>query len=110
MAPAGVKVEFVKSDPNETRRFSKSDINQGALGDCWYLSSLSLIIEQDDLMDFLIPPDNEEDIQLGIYHFRFWHKGVFVDVVIDDRIPYWDQVIKQIFIIKEIVENYSILD
>lgn len=71
-------------------RYSRSEIHQGGLGDCYYLTALGLILANKKLTDFVIPDDNNEDQELGIYHFRYWVKGYFFDVVVDDRLPCTD--------------------
>lgn len=38
----------------------------------------------------VVPPDqNFDDDYNGLFHFRFWHQGEWVDVCIDDRLPFW---------------------
>ncbi|XP_040572029.1 uncharacterized protein [Lepeophtheirus salmonis] len=68
-----------------TNRF---DINQGELGNCWFLAALSNLVEDKRYLDQVIPPDQSfHSSYAGIFRFRFWRYGRWVEVVIDDRLP-----------------------
>jgi hypothetical protein len=74
----GIPTLFEDSiDPN--------DINQGGLGDCWFLSSLAAIAENPALIKrlFITKEYNEE----GIYKLRICKNGEWITVTIDDYIP-----------------------
>jgi hypothetical protein len=45
--------------------------------------------KNEKLLEIIIPKDNldEENIQLGAFHFRFWRLGYWYDVVVDDYLP-----------------------
>jgi len=73
---------------------------QGGLGDCWFLSALSslaqplpegspLKIKEVAVNRVLQTEHNttEEAKSTGIYRFKFFRLGEFVDVVIDDQLP-----------------------
>lgn len=71
---------------------TRDDIQQGSLGDCWYLSSCAAVSQQERFMSKIMPRNQVlfGDGYKGIVHFRFWRFGEWVDVFIDDRLPTTD--------------------
>lgn len=64
---------------------SPSDILQGSLGDCYLLSALASLAEQDYRVKSLFP---KLDINPnGFYMARILHNGVLQEVLIDDYFP-----------------------
>lgn len=75
-----------------------NDLFQGQLGNCWVIAAASSLLTVPEYLQRVIPDDQSFDQKdyAGIFHFRFWYEGEWVDVVIDDNLPV-DQNGKLIF-------------
>ena len=62
-----------------------SDIQQGILGDCWFVAALSLIAQRPNLLHRLLLTQTVNTA--GIYRVRICHNGLWKIVVIDDSFP-----------------------
>lgn len=73
---------------------SSHDLNQGLVGNCWFVAACSCLALKPHLWQKVIPNWKEQewdpkrpDSYAGIFHFQFWVFGKWVDVVVDDRLP-----------------------
>ncbi|XP_059377132.1 calpain-1 catalytic subunit-like [Carassius carassius] len=67
---------------------SRFDIIQGVLGNCWFLASVGALTSQKLIMKQVINDEQNFSVDYaGIFHFKFWRFGSWVDVVIDDKLP-----------------------
>ncbi|XP_062379537.1 calpain-3-like [Sardina pilchardus] len=67
---------------------SRFDFRQGRLGNCWFLAAIGALTFQDDIKKQIIPEEQSfQKDYAGMFHFRFWRFGKWVDVVIDDKLP-----------------------
>ncbi|KAG7516773.1 calpain-5-like [Solea senegalensis] len=73
---------------------SSHDLNQGVVGNCWFVAACSCLALKPNLWKKVIPdwkgqewdPKHPENYA-GIFHFQFWVFGEWLDVVVDDRLP-----------------------
>lgn len=73
---------------------SSGDVKQGRLGNCWFVAASSCLAIHKDIWHKVIPDAKEQEWDennpnnyQGIFHFRFWRFGEWIDVVIDDFLP-----------------------
>ncbi|XP_031144585.1 calpain-8-like [Sander lucioperca] len=67
---------------------SRFDFAQGVLGNCWFLASIGALTFQDDILGQVVPLEqNFDEKYCGLFHFRFWRFGRWMEVVIDDMLP-----------------------
>ncbi|XP_040081629.1 calpain-13 [Oryx dammah] len=66
---------------------SRFDIQQGEAGDCWFLAALGASTQSPLYLQKILMDQSFSYQYAGIFHFRFWRCGQWVEVVIDDRLP-----------------------
>ncbi|XP_018586756.2 calpain-9-like [Scleropages formosus] len=80
--------EVVKNPHLIVDGVSRFDFGQGRLGDCWFLASIGAMTFQKRILEQVLPTDQGfGNDYAGIFHFRFWRFGKWVDVVVDDKLP-----------------------
>ncbi|XP_064645845.1 calpain-A-like [Lineus longissimus] len=70
---------------------TRADFDQGQLSDCWFIAaSACLAVSNRNLFYNVIQPKGQsfkDGEYAGIFRFRFWRYGKWVEVVIDDYLP-----------------------
>jgi len=66
-------------------KIEPDDIKQGVLGDCYFLSALSVLAEQPERIIELF--ETHEVNEYGIYALRFCKNGEWSTVIVDDYFP-----------------------
>ncbi|OAF69198.1 hypothetical protein A3Q56_03016 [Intoshia linei] len=75
---------------------SRFDIKQGLLGNCWFLAALSCLTPNEKMFNKVAPDQSFTEKYCGVFKFNFWQYGEWVQVIIDDRLPtYNNQLIYQ---------------
>ncbi|SPP89516.1 calpain-C [Drosophila guanche] len=69
---------------NENAEF---DVVPGKMGDRWLVSCLGVLYSLRNLFYRVVPADQSLNKSQGIYRFRLWWCGEWVEVLVDDRLP-----------------------
>jgi len=68
-----------------TGRPTPGGINQGSLGDCWFLSSASALAEYPERIERIFTNTKYDDN--GAFEVNLYWKGQPIKEIVDDRIP-----------------------
>ncbi|XP_068574135.1 calpain-1 catalytic subunit-like [Cebidichthys violaceus] len=80
--------KMVQNPSFELAGISRFDFGQGMVGNCWFLASIGALTFQNFILQQVVPLEQKfDDNYCGVFHFRFWRFGRWVDVVIDDKLP-----------------------
>ncbi|XP_059483452.1 calpain-5-like [Neocloeon triangulifer] len=71
-------------------------VTPGILSPAWISSALALLSHRPELWHWVVPQyrlqcwGEDPTMHPGVFHFRLWYRGAWVDVVIDDQLPILD--------------------
>ncbi|KAM4724116.1 LOW QUALITY PROTEIN: uncharacterized protein FYW61_014681 [Anableps anableps] len=72
----------------KSARVSRFDFGQGSVGNCWFLASIGALTFRKHIFRQVVPLEQHFSREYcGLFHFRFWRFGRWVDVVVDDKLP-----------------------
>ena len=66
--------------------FRPADVQQGGVGDCWFMSALAVVAERHDLMSKLLPNLNS-GAESGCHEVRLFLDGRWTSLLVDDQLP-----------------------
>jgi hypothetical protein len=78
---------FSRGDDADAPLVEPGDINQGSLGDCYFLSALAVLSTREELLFSVFPDAQPSDLSLGAFGVRFWRDGAWRIVVVDAKMP-----------------------
>ncbi|KAI0016291.1 hypothetical protein F4780DRAFT_760017 [Xylariomycetidae sp. FL0641] len=90
--PKAVKrVHEIFEKPTFMKEIDGGDVKQGALGNCWFVASLSALANVEAGIKRVCV---EYDTRIGIYGFVFYRDGEWIYSIVDDKLyltsPCWD--------------------
>ena len=83
---------FVSDKESGRPRVDRFDINQGELGNCWFLATVANLAEDKESFKRVVPDDNlkyafdKDKGYCGMFRFRFFRFGEWVEVM--DRLEW----------------------
>ena len=69
------------------------DVTQGRLGNCWFVAACSVLAGSKEMWEGVVPDHKDQEykeggeVHPGVFRFRFWRFGKWVEVVVDDFLP-----------------------
>ncbi|XP_006807534.1 calpain-1 catalytic subunit-like isoform X2 [Neolamprologus brichardi] len=82
------KTRIVKNPSFVADGVSRFDFGQGWVKNCWFIASIGALTFQKHILGQVVPLEqNFDEDYCGLFHFRFWRFGRWVDVIIDDKLP-----------------------
>lgn len=84
--------EIVNDPKFIVNKVEPNDLDQGIIGNCWWLAAAACVLNSQDMIERTIPLNQTFDPPeyCGIFHFRFWINGEWVEVVVDDYLPVYE--------------------
>jgi len=75
---------------------SCTDVTQGKLGNCWFVAACCVLAGCKEMWERVVPEAKDQEYDhatstpaahSGVFRFRFWRFGKWVEVVVDDLLP-----------------------
>ncbi|VDI28787.1 Hypothetical predicted protein, partial [Mytilus galloprovincialis] len=67
---------------------SRHDLDQGCLGNCWFIAGAAVVSTIPKLLSRCVPIDQDFDKDYaGLFRFNFYWYGKWVEVIVDDLLP-----------------------
>jgi len=79
------RITDIFDSPTMFQTIDPSDILQGSLGDCWFLSSLASVSERPNLIKRLMK--TKKINECGIYEVSLFKKGILHTYILDEYLP-----------------------
>mmetsp|Transcript_7872 Transcript_7872/g.15225 ORF Transcript_7872/g.15225 Transcript_7872/m.15225 type:complete len:1014 (-) Transcript_7872:50-3091(-) len=79
--------EFSENPVLYANGVSPGDVEQGSLGDCWFLGALCTLATKPELLDRLFV-NTEHMLTCGFVTCQFFKNGEWKQVIVDTRLPY----------------------
>ncbi|RUS90532.1 hypothetical protein EGW08_001709 [Elysia chlorotica] len=82
--------DIVKNPKLMYQNASRHDLDQGYLGNCWFVAGAAVLAtSHSNLLARVVPDDQgfEQDRYTGLFHFNFWWYGNWTEVLVDDYLP-----------------------
>ncbi|CAF0865209.1 unnamed protein product [Brachionus calyciflorus] len=97
--------DIVENPKFIVNKIEPNDLNQGRIGNSWMVAAASCVLCIPELIEKIIPINQsfDESEYTGIFHFKFWVNGEWVDVIIDDFLPVDEN--NQLLFCKNLVEK-----
>ncbi|KAI9596505.1 hypothetical protein BDF19DRAFT_412595 [Syncephalis fuscata] len=80
---------------SRSHRYKISGVIQGSIGNCWLVATIGLVAQRPNLMRRLVPYMHRQNWSPAhvvrnpsVYRFQFYRLGRWVEVVVDDLLPY----------------------
>ncbi|KAJ9605055.1 hypothetical protein H2200_010445 [Cladophialophora chaetospira] len=85
MSPATMhRVDYIFDSPEFlVDGFSSSDVQQGSVGDCWWVAAVATLCSKPELVEKVCVARNAE---CGVYGFVFYRDGEWISTVVDDNL------------------------
>ncbi|XP_050079765.1 calpain-8-like [Anopheles maculipalpis] len=101
--------EIVSEPKFVTDGYSRFDVRQGQLGNCWFIASCATLTSRPGLFKRVVPQNNsqfDDDQYAGVFHFYFWQYGQWVEVIVDDRLPVSDDDTVLLYMSSSVQEEF----